>query len=69
MIVRARGESRGWYNPQWHYEHKPETREALDLIFFDYFSRNEPGVFEPLRDMLLDVRRSLYAPGRPELVP
>ncbi len=45
--------SRGWYNPHWHYEHEPETREALDLIFSDYFSRYEPGVFEPLRDMLL----------------
>jgi len=45
--------SRGWYNSRWHYEHEPETREALDLIFSDYFSRYEPGVFEPLRDMLL----------------
>ena len=25
----------------------------MDLIFSDYFSRNEPGVFAPLRDMLL----------------
>jgi starch phosphorylase len=45
--------SRGWYNPRWHYEHEPETRQALDLIFSDYFSRYEPGVFGPLRDMLL----------------
>jgi len=45
--------SRGWYNPHWHYEHEPETRKALDLIFTDYFSSNEPGVFAPLRDMLL----------------
>src|SRR5215469_6556337 len=45
--------SRGWYNPHWHYEHEPETHQALDLIFSDYFSRYEPGVFEPLRDMLL----------------
>ena len=45
--------SRGWYNPHWHYEHEPETRQALDLIFLDYFSRYEPGVFEPLRDTLL----------------
>jgi starch phosphorylase len=46
-------DSQGWYNPQWHYEHEPETREALDLIFSNYFSRNEPGIFEPLRDTLL----------------
>jgi starch phosphorylase len=46
-------ESRGWYNPQWHYEHEPETRAALDLIFSDHFSRNEPGIFNPLRETLL----------------
>jgi len=46
-------DSQGWYNPQWHYEHEPETREALDLIFSNYFSRDEPGIFEPLRDTLL----------------
>jgi starch phosphorylase len=45
--------SRGWYKPEWHYEHEPETRAALDLIFSDLFSRNEPGVFEPLRETLL----------------
>ena len=45
--------SRGWYNPQWHYQHDPETRQVLDLIFSDHFSCGEPGVFEPLRDMLL----------------
>jgi starch phosphorylase len=45
--------SRGWYNPQWHYENEPETRAALDLIFSDHFSRNEPGAFNPLRDVLL----------------
>jgi starch phosphorylase len=45
--------SRGWYSPQWHYENEPETRAALDLIFSDHFSRNEPGVFAPLRDTLL----------------
>jgi starch phosphorylase len=45
--------SRGWYNPHWHYEHEPETRQAMDLIFSDHFSRDEPGVFDPLRDMLL----------------
>jgi starch phosphorylase len=45
--------SRGWYNPHWHYDHEPETRAAMDLIFSDYFSRNEPGVFAPLREHLL----------------
>jgi starch phosphorylase len=45
--------SRGWYRSQWHYDNEPETRAALDLIFSDHFSRNEPGVFAPLRDVLL----------------
>jgi starch phosphorylase len=45
--------SRSWYSPYWHYENEPETRAALDLIFSDHFSRHEPGVFEPLREMLL----------------
>ena len=45
--------SREWYDPHWHYENEAETRAALDLIFSDHFSRNEPGVFSPLRDTLL----------------
>jgi starch phosphorylase len=45
--------SQGWYRPHWHYENEPETRKALDLIFSDHFSRNEPGVFNPIRDALL----------------
>jgi starch phosphorylase len=45
--------SRGWYSPRWHYEHEAETRAALDLIFSDYFSPNEPGAFAPLREVLL----------------
>src|SRR5438874_223276 len=45
--------SRGWYSPHWHYENEPETRAALNLIFSDHFSRNEPVVFTPLRDALL----------------
>ena len=45
--------SRAWYDPHWHYEHEPETRAALDMIFSDCFSRNERGIFAPLRDTLL----------------
>jgi len=45
--------SRGWYSPQWHYEHDAETGGALDLLFSDHFSRYEPGVFQPLRETLL----------------
>jgi glycogen phosphorylase len=45
--------SRGWYSPYWHYDNEPETREALDLVFSNHFSRYEPGVFETLRETLL----------------
>jgi starch phosphorylase len=45
--------SGSWYNPNWHYDNEPETRAALDLIFSDYFSRYEPGIFAPLRQTLL----------------
>ena len=51
--------SREWYNPCWHYETEAETRNALDLIFSDFFSRSEPGIFAPLRDTLL-AKGDLY---------
>jgi starch phosphorylase len=53
LTVEEVENSRAWYDPHWHYENEPETRAALDLIFSDYFSRNEPGIFAPLRDTLL----------------
>jgi starch phosphorylase len=53
LTVEQVENSRSWYNPHWHYDHEPETREALDLIFSGHFSQNEPGVFAPLRDVLL----------------
>src|SRR5262249_11451977 len=46
--------SRGRYSPRWHYENEPETRDALDLIFTDHFSRDEPGIFAPIRETLLE---------------
>ena len=53
LTVEQVQNSQGWYNPHWHYEHEPETRAALDLIFSDHFSRYEPGTFTPIRDALL----------------
>jgi glycogen phosphorylase len=47
-------ESVGWYDPHWHYDHEPETREALDLLISDHFSPNDRGVFLPVRRALLD---------------
>ena len=46
-------QSRGFYNPQWHYDNDPETRAALDLIAGNHFSQHEPGVFGPILDALL----------------
>jgi starch phosphorylase len=46
--------NRSWYNPHWHYENEPETKQALDLIFNDHFSRDEPGIFAPIRETLLE---------------
>ena len=53
LTAQQVAESRSWYSPWWHYNNQPETRAALDQIFSNYFSRNEPGVFEPLRAALL----------------
>jgi len=53
LTVEQVQRSQAWYNPHWHYEHEPETRAALDLIFSEYFSLNEPEAFAPIRDTLL----------------
>jgi glycogen phosphorylase len=46
--------SRGFYSPRGHYDNDPETRTALDLIAGNHFSRNEPGVFAPILDTLIE---------------
>jgi glucan phosphorylase len=46
-------DSAGWYDPNWHYQNESETRDALDLISSDYFSKHEPGIFRPILDALL----------------
>ncbi|MGV3484270.1 MAG: glycogen/starch/alpha-glucan phosphorylase [Planctomycetaceae bacterium] len=53
LTAQQVADSRGWYQPQWHYENEPETRAALDLIFNDHFSHDEPGLFLPIRQTLL----------------
>jgi glycogen phosphorylase len=54
LTAQEVADSRSWYNPHWHYQNEPETRAALDLICSDHFSPDERGVFEPLRDTLLE---------------
>jgi starch phosphorylase len=53
LTAQQVADSRGYYNPWWHYENEPEIRAALDLLFSDHFSRHEPGIFDPIRDTLL----------------
>jgi starch phosphorylase len=53
LTAQQVSDSRGWYNPHWHYDHDPETRAALDLISSDFFSRHEPGIFAPIYNTLL----------------
>lgn len=60
--------SRDWYSPHWHYENDAETRQSLDLIFNDHFSRDEPGIFASIREMLLERGDYLHASGRPDFV-
>jgi starch phosphorylase len=53
LTAQEVADTRGWYNPYWHYENDPEVRAALDLISSNYFSSKEPGIFAPLHDILL----------------
>jgi starch phosphorylase len=46
--------SRGWYSPMWHYWNEPETRRALDLIFSGTFSDGDAGLYQPIRQVLID---------------
>lgn len=45
--------SRGWYDPHWHYDHEPETRAAIDILFSEHFCRYELDMLLPVRDALL----------------
>jgi starch phosphorylase len=45
--------SSSWYSPYWHYNHEPETRAALDLLFSDHINSGEAGLYEPIRQSLL----------------
>jgi starch phosphorylase len=51
-----------WYDPRAYYENDAELRAVLDAIFSDRFSAGEPGIFEPLRDVLMTTDRYLHLP-------
>jgi starch phosphorylase len=46
-------DSRGWYNPWWHYDNEVETRAVLDMILSGHFCRHEPEVVTAMRNVLL----------------
>lgn len=47
-------ESRGWYDPRWHYDNEQQVRRTLDTIFQNRFNADEAGIYEPIRETLLD---------------
>jgi glycogen phosphorylase len=60
LTARQVSDSRGWYDPRWHYHHDPETRAALDLIAAGHFSSSEPRLFQPLYDLLMHGDRYMH---------
>jgi glycogen phosphorylase len=53
LTAQEVADSRGWYDPRWHYEHDAETRAAIDLIASGHFSNADPRLFRPLYDVLM----------------
>ena len=48
-------QSKGYYDPHWHYDNETDVREVIDLVFHhEAFNADEPGIFEPIRSFLLD---------------
>ena len=60
LTAQQVADSRGWYNPRWHYDHDPETRAALDLIGAGHFSASDPKLFQPLYDLLMQEDRYMH---------
>ncbi len=42
------------YNPQKYYEANTNLKRVIDMIKSNYFSKNEPGIFKPIIDSLLN---------------
>jgi starch phosphorylase len=45
---------RNGYKPRDYYQHNPELRNVLDAISQNAFSKDEPGIFQPIIDSLLN---------------
>jgi len=48
--------SRGWYNPHWHYDNEPETRAAPDV-------RDSSGAVMPNPQVLWDIESDAALAG------
>jgi starch phosphorylase len=53
LTAQQVADSRGWYNPYWHFDNEAETRAALELISSGHFNRSNPGIYAPIVDTLL----------------
>jgi starch phosphorylase len=53
LTAQQVADSSGWYRPQWHIDHEPDTRAAIETSFSDPLSFGDPNVFAALRDALL----------------
>jgi starch phosphorylase len=60
LTAQEVSDSRGWYDPRWHYDHDAETRAALDLIAAGHFSGGDLGLFRPLYDVLMRGDRYMH---------
>jgi glycogen phosphorylase len=46
---------RGNYNPKEYYEKNKDLKRVIDMIASEYFNPDEPGIFEPLIEELLNA--------------
>jgi glycogen phosphorylase len=46
---------RGNYNPKEYYENNKDLKRVIDMIASEYFNPDEPGIFEPLIEELLNA--------------
>lgn len=42
------------YNPRSYYEENKKLKRVIDMIASDFFNKNEPGIFSPIIDSLLN---------------
>jgi len=45
----------GNYNTKKYYESNPMLKRVIDMISTDFFNKDEPGIFKPIIDSLLNV--------------